>query len=127
MSRRPLTPEQRRERARKIGIVVDPVDEWLLSSYTWYADQHNTVRTQIVQDGHVYCIPLAHLIMGLPPDGQNWWRKDRTRWDFRRSNLYLAGFYYTSKKYRQRQEQARERRLFEAVRSAVDLATGDGV
>jgi HNH endonuclease len=65
------TREQKRQRAIKRGILVDPQDEWLLEEYTWYLrwDGYNTYAvTSLPRDerGNKQLVALHHMILGQP-------------------------------------------------------------
>lgn len=77
------TVEQRRERARELGILVDPEDEHFIDEYTWRISTKGYVETNV--DNRT--IKLHHLIVGKPPIGMQVDHENRNKRDNRRHNL----------------------------------------
>jgi hypothetical protein len=87
------TPEQRYQRAKSLGILVDEEDEWLLSTYTWRISTGGYVSTMMHWPTFQKDVYLHHAIMGMP-----WATTDcidhisRNKLDDRRSNLRWATY-----------------------------------
>lgn len=85
---RPFTREERRERSRQLGILVDPQDDWLLSEYTWIRHASLYIVHQAYIGGRIYTLFLHHFIMGMPiHEGIVIDHINRNPDDNRRSNL----------------------------------------
>lgn len=126
MARTPISPEERLRKAQALGIIVDAQDEWLLSAFTWCKIGRSCFQTTIIRNGKRSWSYLSHMIMGEPPPGKQWRRHRCIKHDYRRANFYLAAPYRASKTVQAKKDAARERRLLKAVRTTVDVATGDG-
>jgi len=83
-----LSPDERLARAREIGIIVDPQDEWLLSELTWRLSTKGYVEGTAYDGWWRKTVKLHHYIMGTPitkkiiVDHEN-----RNKLDNRRQNL----------------------------------------
>lgn len=91
------TREERKRLAKERGILVDPIDEWLLEEYTWHImwDGYNAyVKTMLpvsMTHGKRMAVALHHCIMGQPIwDNDEIDHIDRNAEDNRRSNLRYA-------------------------------------
>jgi hypothetical protein len=82
-----LTPEERLERSRELGIIVDEEDEWLLSAFTWrFKDGY--VTTNLWHQSYMLTAFLHHYIVGQPiHDRVDIDHVDRNTLNNRRSNL----------------------------------------
>jgi hypothetical protein len=90
MAPKPFTTEERIQRAREIGIIVDHDDEWVLSIATW----------RINKDGYAQCtwrspytkqtVSLHHFLVGVPLPPYEVDHKDRNKLNNSRVNLHYV-------------------------------------
>lgn len=90
------TRKEKRQLAEERGILVDPIDEWLLEEYTWHLKwdgYNNYAATSLGRNeyGRTIIVFLHHCIMGQPI-----WEDDeidhinRNTMDNHRSNMRYA-------------------------------------
>jgi hypothetical protein len=86
---RPLSSEERLQRAHDLFIEVDPQDAWLITAMTWRVDASGYVVCNFVMSpGRYTVLKLHHFIIGFPIwEGDEVDHIDRDRRNNRRSNL----------------------------------------
>ena len=57
-------PGKRLAIAKRLGIVVDPDLEWLLSEYTWHINDKGYPTTNVRIGSHVFGVKLHHMVVG---------------------------------------------------------------
>jgi hypothetical protein len=106
--RKPDSPEKRLEIAKRLRILVDPDDEWVLTAFSWHkisGCQHLSARI-----GEGQYSSIMQVIMGPSPPGRNYRRHDARGHDYRRKNIYLPEPYYLSPANTRKKEAALAKR-----------------
>jgi hypothetical protein len=80
--------ESRLQLAKERGIIVDPIDEWLLRDYSWHVHDRGYVKTNVWMGERFKQVTLHHCLLGCPIwEGEEIDHKDRNPSNNRRDNL----------------------------------------